>query len=291
MDRPLAERVDGEHGHGGDAVAPCTSPANARATASARITAAISHGERLRANSRRASERVLTSRLCRAVLALIAIIARCTAGSRRLRAPMADVRALRGSSLQLVRGVVARRRHGASLRRDRRRGARPRCSPARPFNVVELDLPEAPEGRRPLRARRRDARGMDPPGHPRRRPRGGALGRSSRSTTTPTAAHTRRGFLCRVRVADYGPGEVRPHERTQPGPKEDRLRLTRATRHNLSPIFSLHEGNAWPILEPALDGDPWARSGILTERSTASGGCPIRTSWPPSPPSWRPPSS
>ena len=28
---------------------------------------------------------------------------------------------------------------------------------------------------------------------------------------------------------DYGPGRVRPHERTQPGPKEDRLRLTRAT--------------------------------------------------------------
>ncbi len=60
--------------------------------------------------------------------------------------------------------------------------------------------------------------------------------------------HTRRGFLCRVRVTDYGPGMVRPHERTQPGPKEDRLRLTQATRHNLSPIFSLHEGNAWPHL-------------------------------------------
>jgi uncharacterized protein (DUF1015 family) len=68
---------------------------------------------------------------------------------------------------------------------------------------------------------------------------------------------TRRGLLVRVRVTDYGDG-IRPHERTQPGPKEDRLRLTRATRHNLSPIFSLHTGNAWPALEPGLGGEPWA---------------------------------
>ncbi len=67
---------------------------------------------------------------------------------------------------------------------------------------------------------------------------------------------TRRGFLARVRLAPYGEG-IRPHERTQPGPKEDRLRLTRATRHNLSPIFALHPGNAWRHLEPALVGDPW----------------------------------
>jgi uncharacterized protein (DUF1015 family) len=67
---------------------------------------------------------------------------------------------------------------------------------------------------------------------------------------------TRRGFLARVRLAPYGEG-IRPHERTQPGPKEDRLKLTRATRHNLSPIFALHPGNAWQHLEPALGGEPW----------------------------------
>ena len=43
------------------------------------------------------------------------------------------------------------------------------------------------------------------------------------------------GCFARVRVEDYGPGRIRPHERTHPGPKEDRLRLTRATRANLSP--------------------------------------------------------
>jgi len=67
---------------------------------------------------------------------------------------------------------------------------------------------------------------------------------------------TRRGFLARVRLAAYGEG-IRPHERTQPGPKEDRLRLTRATRHNLSPIFALHPGDAWRHLEPSLKRDPW----------------------------------
>src|ERR1044071_9819168 len=50
---------------------------------------------------------------------------------------------------------------------------------------------------------------------------------------------TRRGLFARVRVTEYGPGQIRPHERTHPGPKEDRLRLTRATQTNLSPIFTL----------------------------------------------------
>jgi uncharacterized protein (DUF1015 family) len=71
---------------------------------------------------------------------------------------------------------------------------------------------------------------------------------------------TRRGFFCRVRIEDYGPGRVRPHERTHPGPKEDRLRLTRATRANISPIFSLYSDPthaAWDALSPATDGAPW----------------------------------
>src|SRR5918997_36026 len=53
---------------------------------------------------------------------------------------------------------------------------------------------------------------------------------------------TRSGFFAAVRVEDYGPGRIRPHERTHPAPKEDRLRLTRATQANLSPIFSLYSG-------------------------------------------------
>jgi uncharacterized protein (DUF1015 family) len=70
---------------------------------------------------------------------------------------------------------------------------------------------------------------------------------------------TRRGFFCRVRIEGYGPGRVRPHERTHPGPKEDRLRLTRATRANISPIFSLFSdptNAAWDALEPTTDNEP-----------------------------------
>ena len=71
---------------------------------------------------------------------------------------------------------------------------------------------------------------------------------------------TRRGFFCRVRIEDYGPGRVRPHERTHPGPKEDRLRLTRATRTNVSPIFSLYSDPsraAWSALAAVTEGPPW----------------------------------
>jgi uncharacterized protein (DUF1015 family) len=71
---------------------------------------------------------------------------------------------------------------------------------------------------------------------------------------------TRHGFFCRVRIEEYGPGRIRPHERTHPGPKEDRLRLTRATRTNLSPIFSLYSDPtqaAWSALRPATEEAPW----------------------------------
>ncbi len=74
---------------------------------------------------------------------------------------------------------------------------------------------------------------------------------------------TRRGFLARVRIDEYGPGRIRPHERTHPGPKEDRLRLTRATRANLSPIFALFSDptqRAWKALEPATRSEPWGQT-------------------------------
>jgi uncharacterized protein (DUF1015 family) len=73
----------------------------------------------------------------------------------------------------------------------------------------------------------------------------------------------RRGFLARVRVEEYGAGRIRPHERTHPGPREDRLRLTRATKANLSPIFSLFSdpaGAAWGALGPHTAGAPWAQT-------------------------------
>ena len=74
-------------------------------------------------------------------------------------------------------------------------------------------------------------------------------------------AKVRRGVLARVPVTDYGPGAIRPHERTHPGPKEDRLRLTRATKTNVSPIFALHAGDAHGPLTAGLDGvAPWGEA-------------------------------
>ena len=82
-------------------------------------------------------------------------------------------------------------------------------------------------------------------------------------------SRTRHGILCKVRVEDFSAGQVLPHERTLPGPKKDRLDLTRATRHNLSPIFSLSTEDPWPLVEPAIDPDaPWGEAtdegGVLT---------------------------
>jgi uncharacterized protein (DUF1015 family) len=68
---------------------------------------------------------------------------------------------------------------------------------------------------------------------------------------------TRHGVFARVRVEDYGPGRIRPHERTHPGPKEDRLRLTRATKANLSPIFSLYDDPTGAAAAVLAAADPF----------------------------------
>jgi uncharacterized protein (DUF1015 family) len=129
-----------------------------------------------------------------------------------------------------------------------------------PYNVVALDLPEDPGGgdRYAHAARLLDdwrAQGAvvrdDEP----------ALWALVQDYTGPDGRRlTRNGFFARVRVEDYGPGTIRPHERTHPGPKEDRLRLTRATQANLSPIFSLYSDpdlRAWQALEPATREEPF----------------------------------
>jgi uncharacterized protein (DUF1015 family) len=132
-----------------------------------------------------------------------------------------------------------------------------------PYNVVEIDLPR--DGGDPYR---HAAAVMDEwlaegvltrDGEP-------ALWALRQDYTGPDGrARTRQGIFARVRVEDYGAGRIRPHERTHPGPREDRLRLTRATKANLSPIFSLYDdpdGAAWGALAPHAATDPW---GEVTE--------------------------
>lgn len=51
---------------------------------------------------------------------------------------------------------------------------------------------------------------------------------------------TRRGFMAVVKLQRFGEGNIYPHEQTHASAKEDRLKLIRATRANLSPIFGLY---------------------------------------------------
>jgi uncharacterized protein (DUF1015 family) len=54
--------------------------------------------------------------------------------------------------------------------------------------------------------------------------------------------YKRRGFFARVRLEEFGDtSSIHPHEQTFSGPKEDRLKLMRATRANLSPVFGLYD--------------------------------------------------
>ncbi|MEY2515162.1 MAG: hypothetical protein QOJ89_2520 [bacterium] len=127
-----------------------------------------------------------------------------------------------------------------------------------PYNVVAIDLPEDPDGgdryahaAKLLDAWRADGAVVQDP-EP-------ALWALVQEYTAPDGRRlTRNGFFARVRVEDYGPGAIRPHERTHPGPKADRLSLTHATKANLSPIFSLYSDpdlSAWRALEPATQND------------------------------------
>ncbi|MCX8072655.1 MAG: DUF1015 domain-containing protein [Candidatus Binatia bacterium] len=54
----------------------------------------------------------------------------------------------------------------------------------------------------------------------------------------------RTGVYAAVGLEAFGSGKIRPHERTFSAPKEDRLRLLRACRANLSPIFGVYPDHA-----------------------------------------------
>jgi uncharacterized protein (DUF1015 family) len=116
-----------------------------------------------------------------------------------------------------------------------------------PYNVVRIDLPRGGEDRYDLAAAllgewREDGVVVldDAPG----------LWTLSQDYVGPDGTpRTRQGVFARVRVEEYGAGRIRPHERTHPGPREDRLRLTRATKANLSPIFSLFSDPSGAVAE------------------------------------------
>jgi uncharacterized protein (DUF1015 family) len=130
-----------------------------------------------------------------------------------------------------------------------------------PYNVVRIDLPRGGEDRYDRAAallsdwRADGAVVLD---------QAPALWTLSQDYTGPDGqGRTRQGVFARVRVEEYGPGRIRPHERTHPGPREDRLRLTRATKANLSPIFSLFSdpsGAVAEVLSRAGGDEVWAQT-------------------------------
>lgn len=52
--------------------------------------------------------------------------------------------------------------------------------------------------------------------------------------------YTRTSFISLVKLEDYSSGHIYPHEITLPKQKEDRLKLLRACKANLDPIFALY---------------------------------------------------
>jgi uncharacterized protein (DUF1015 family) len=126
-----------------------------------------------------------------------------------------------------------------------------------PFNVVAIDLPKGePGGRDPYTVAGELWEAWQLQGAVVRDPEPALWAHTQTYTGPDGTTRTRRGFFCRVRIEGYGQGRVRPHERTHPGPKEDRLRLMRATRANLSPIFSLFsdpDDKAWEALAPTTE--------------------------------------
>jgi uncharacterized protein (DUF1015 family) len=107
-----------------------------------------------------------------------------------------------------------------------------------PYNVVHLTLPDDEEqAGRDLahwRAQGAVAREEQP-----------SFWFLSQDYTGPDGVQrTRSGLVASLRAEPYDHGVVLPHERTHSGPKEGRLRLLRATRTQLEPIFLLYEGAA-----------------------------------------------
>lgn len=69
--------------------------------------------------------------------------------------------------------------------------------------------------------------------------------------------YRRRALLTRLRLEEWAKGAVRPHEHTMAQPKEDRLRLLRACRANLSPVFALYrdpQGVISSAVQDAMSG-------------------------------------
>jgi uncharacterized protein (DUF1015 family) len=116
-----------------------------------------------------------------------------------------------------------------------------------PYNVVHLTLPDDDE------QAGRDVVGWREEGALSRDAEPGYWFLSQDYVGPDGVPRTRSGLVASLRAEPYETGAVLPHERTHRGPKEGRLRLLRATRTQLEPIFLLYEGD--PLQPPAREPD------------------------------------
>lgn len=72
----------------------------------------------------------------------------------------------------------------------------------------------------------------------------------------------RKGFMAALKLKPLGEGLIYPHEKTMSRPKEDRLKLLKATEANLSPIFALYiDGNEIKrVLDEASQQEPYIKA-------------------------------
>jgi uncharacterized protein (DUF1015 family) len=124
---------------------------------------------------------------------------------------------------------------------------RERYLAADPHNVVHLTLPDSEE------QAARDLRAWQHDGVLVREPEPAVWALSQTYTGPDGVERTRNGLVVALRLEPYEHGIVLPHERTHAEPKEGRLRLLRATRTQLEPIFLLHDGE--PVELPGREPD------------------------------------
>ncbi len=122
---------------------------------------------------------------------------------------------------------------------------REECLARSPYNVVHLTLPDDEQ------QAGRDVAAWREEGVLARETKPGYWFLSQDYVGPDGVPRTRAGLVASVRAEPYETGAVLPHERTHRGPKEGRLRLLRATRTQLEPIFLLYEGD--PLLGQLCD--------------------------------------
>jgi uncharacterized protein (DUF1015 family) len=116
-----------------------------------------------------------------------------------------------------------------------------------PHNVVHLTLPESEE------QAAQDLHSWQEEGVLEREPAGGVWALSQTYVGPDGVRRTRNGLVATLKIEPYENGVVLPHERTHAGPKEGRLRLLRASRTQLEPIFLLHDGDRVELPERLPD--------------------------------------